>query len=251
MMTIHSGFQITQRNIPVLYMYPSLQFFQKLYARQALHPQRPNSLCTTLCPMVPCQWSIHHPSCFLSFPCYEFLVLVNKPISVGTFSRRAAVEVSIISLCDYLATCCSSRHLTIFHIFQQFSVLPSSGPSLNKKLSFGKPWTLWMRVRMKQFNLCFQWMNHLRTTGVLRDRSNAMKTQHSTCPHQRDASHCCKHLCWQGTRHAWDCQATSRVENLIYSYPCTYIQMSVKRRVYRAPQCKASHSLQLMRGWLL
>lgn len=59
-------------------------------------------------------------------------MLVNKKTSVGPFSQRAAVEVSIISLCDYLATCCSSKHLAIFHIFQQLSVLPSSSSSLNR-----------------------------------------------------------------------------------------------------------------------
>lgn len=80
---------------------------------------------------------------------------------------------------------------------------------------------------------------------------HSSETQHSTCPQQRQAAHCCKHLCWQGAHHAWDWQATSMVDIFLYPYPCTCIWMSVKRRVYRAPQCKASHSHQLMRGWFL
>lgn len=183
---------------------------------------------------------------------------------MGAFSRRAAVEVSIISQCDYLATCCSSRHLAIFHVFLLLSVLPSSSPSLNRcfKQITKKNYLL---ERLELSGWGWEWSSSISASSewTILQLQECMARQgqcydvfathlkHSTCPQQSHAAHCCKHLNWQGTNHAWAWQATSIVDNFLYSYPCTHIQMSVKRRVYRAPQCKASHSHQLMRGWFL
>lgn len=133
-MNTHLGFQITQRSIPLLYVYPLYNFSRSHMPDRGTAPPETELTLHYSVSNGPLSMK-HSPShAFLASLFMNFFVLVNKQISVGAFSGRAAVEVSIISLCDYLATRCSSRHLAIFHVFQQLSVLPSSDPSLNRCL---------------------------------------------------------------------------------------------------------------------
>lgn len=144
-----------------------------------------------------------------------FWVLVNKQISVGAFSQRTAVEVSILSLHDYLATCCSNKHLVIFHVFQQLSIFHSSSPSLEiGALSRTQKFIFWKILNFLDedenevvlslhpaheppYNCRSAWPASGKLPWHIYCPS---ETHHSTHPQQRHAAHCCMQPGWHRTR---------------------------------------------------
>lgn len=130
---------------------------------------------------------------------------------MGAFSQRTAVEISTLSLHDYLATCCSKKHLVTFHIFQQLSVLDFSIPSLeigalsrSQKFIFSKILNCLDENEVvlsfhpadePSYNCRSAWPASVELPCIF----CLSETCHSIYRQQRHATHYCMDPGWQGT----------------------------------------------------